>query len=168
MCRRRPLDNPPPDAHRRVADLEKNGALQLVLAETNVRSAVTVADHFIDLLGRGTGSIPALFSEAFLGYVAICYARPFSHSRKSSVQSLPAKWGKFSDPILQHAHNKMIGYRHTLFAHSDPSERTLLIVPDGGNFMGEIVKEGIGWAINDKTLKPESIIQNSDVRRRGS
>lgn len=151
---------------------KKRELYQFVLADTDIRTSIAVADDFIELLRAWKKeTLPYHLSEAFVAYVAVSYARPFTHDRRhSSVASLPEKWGKFSDPKLQETHDMMIDLRHTLFAHSDPTSRKLSIIPPGVVLFRQEIAQGTSWELTTFSLPPHSIgeLRNTcvDLQRR--
>lgn len=111
---------------------KKRELYQLVLADTDIRTALNVADDFIDLVKEWRKpKLPYHLSEAFVAYIAVSYSRPFIQTRRSSVPPLPPRWSHFNDKRLQKTHDLMLNVRHTLFAHSDPSLRMMTIFPAG-------------------------------------
>ena len=145
---------------------KKRELFQIALAELDVRTAIGVADDFIELMKSWPSDkgLPYHLAEAFVAHIAVSYARPFTETRKAVVPPLPRRWSRFKDTNLQRIHDLMIDVRHTLFAHTDATQISLEIVPSG------VMMKGIGrpaplnsWVIRRKTLPPHSI---GDLRRR--
>jgi hypothetical protein len=144
-------------AHSRAR--KKREFYQLALADTDVRTAINVADDFIDLLNEWRRpKLPYHLSEAFVAYIAVSYSRPFVQTRRSSVPVLPPRWGQFADKRLQRTHDLILRVRHELFAHTDPSLRKLMIIP-AGVFMKEIgrIAPRTSYMMTAQTLPPTAI-----------
>jgi hypothetical protein len=111
---------------------KKREFYQLALADTDIRTAINVADDFIKLLKDWRKpKLPYHLSEAFVAYIVVSYSRPFIRTRRSRVSPLPPRWSQFDNRRLQETHDLMVRVRHTLFAHSDPSLRMMSIIPAG-------------------------------------
>jgi hypothetical protein len=120
---------------------KKRELYQVALADIDVRAAIAAADDFIALLDRYRfpgDKLPYHLSDAFVAYIAVAYARPFNPGRRSATPALPPRWGKFEDKNLQTTHDMMLDVRHTMFAHSDPKDREMTIIPAGCSVRGRI------------------------------
>lgn len=68
--------------------------------------------------------------------VVASYGRPFTDNKP--LGALPATWGRFDQPRLQHIHDSVIELRHKTVAHSDLEHRPVIIIAKG-----TVLAEGI-------------------------
>ena len=91
---------------------KKRELYQLVLADTDIRTALGVADDFLTLLSEWPNPdkpLPYHLTEACMAHIAVSYTRPFTHGKRSSIPSLSPKWEKCLNPAFQETHNLIIG-----------------------------------------------------------
>lgn len=92
---------------------------RLVLARSDVNHAARLIDAV-----AVSDSLETRWARWEAGIVA--YARPFKRSRLR----LPEEWCRFPNPDDQLIHDRLIGWRDKLFAHTDPTyERRVVIQP---------------------------------------
>jgi|GEM_PF-756131 len=138
---------------------KKQEFYQIALAELDVRTAIGVADDFIELMKDWPPKrpLPYHLSEAFVAHIAVSYSRPFVESRRSFIRPLPRHWSRFKNAELKRIHDLMISVRHTLFAHTDPTLVKVRIVPPGVKMPTLGIPTLTSWTVNRQTLPPHAI-----------
>lgn len=102
---------------------KKKQLYKLAVALTDIMAAATSCNLFRETVDRINHPLyyPLLVSTV------TCYARPFSDNKP--LGSLPRQWRQFSDRRLQKTHDDIINARNKIIAHSDLSERKVMIIP---------------------------------------
>jgi len=130
---------------------------KLVLAQSDIHSAYTTCELFLEKVAAGEDSKNTVkvglnnpLYLPLLEAIVISYARPFTDNDGLGV--LPKKWSSFDDKRLDEAHKFILDYRNELVAHSDHKKREIKIFSPDANF-GPMPKgqkmDGPGFAVSN-------------------
>lgn len=97
---------------------------RLAVARSDIRAAQEIAAY----AEKHVPEINELWIPLQDALVA-AYARPFTSNKPYGP--LANQWTKFSDPKQQQLHNQLLQLRNELVAHTDASQRTVVIFPPG-------------------------------------
>ena len=132
---------------------KKREIYKLILAQSDVGDAFRTCEHFLAVIGPHAAKSSSRYAGMdhplyypLLEAIVISYARPFTPN--DTIGQLQKKWGDFSDPQLQQAHEKILRARNELVAHSDPFARNVKIEPPGARRIGgRIHSADVGFSI---------------------
>jgi hypothetical protein len=111
------LDSKDPE-HRRLK--------RIILARHDIRAALHVAKHLIDLRILNVRD-PNL--DALRCALVICYTRPFIHTKQ--YPGIPKTYTKFPRKDLEITHLQVIDFRNNFVAHRDQACNSVVLTPLG-------------------------------------
>ena len=131
---------------------KKREIYKLILAQSDIGAACRTCEHFLAVIGpraaKSSGRYAGMDHPLYrplLEAIVISYTRPFTGSK--TIGKLKQKWGKFGNPQFQAAHDKILGARNELVAHSDRFARSVKIEPPGARKFGTIQSKEVGFSI---------------------
>src|SRR2546428_6705031 len=124
--------------HTRARSEVKKDLYRLAAARSDVTGALRSAEL---MLARVSEMGDPLYFPLWHATV-VAYARPFTRNKPHG--SLPARWGRFEDEILQRTHDSLLHDRDKLVAHSDADVRRVNVIPPQIHFGSVGPTAGLG------------------------
>jgi hypothetical protein len=99
---------------------------RIILARHDIRAALHVAKHLLDLRILNVRD-PIL--DALRCALVVCYTRPFIHTRK--YPGIPKEYARFPREDLKTTHLQVIDFRNKFVAHRDQACNSVVLAPLG-------------------------------------